>query len=107
MSTREIVELIAALTMPCGIIGLVINRWVNAAKLKSRGGIGARSIQFASVCMLFPTIVILALERAIEGQTSAALLGGAVGYLLSGISNYDLSRLVEKMKPTDTNDDGD
>jgi hypothetical protein len=106
MTVVEWVEIISASSMPCAVIGLFINRHHQKTdtlkdgaviRTKYGAGIGARAIQFVAVAMFFPVIIILALEGKIEGQTTAALLGGAVGYLLSGISNYDLTRMVEKL----------
>jgi hypothetical protein len=101
VTVKEIVELIAALTMPCGVIGILINRKQRIKAGTGVGGISARSIQFASVAMFFPAIIILGLENKIGAETAAALLGGAVGYLLSGLSNYDLAQLIEKLRRGD------
>ncbi|WP_322105503.1 hypothetical protein, partial [Paraburkholderia sp. J41] len=54
--------------------------------------IGARVIQLAAVVMLIPVILILALEKILDGATPGTLIGGIVGYLLSGISEFDRSR---------------
>jgi len=95
MTGTQLVEIIAALTMPIGLIVLFINRLILDR------GIGARAIQFSGVTIVFPAIIILGLEGKIGAETLAALLGAAVGYLLSGIANYDLTRMVEKLTKTE------
>jgi hypothetical protein len=45
--------------------------------------------------LLFPAILILALEKTISAETTTAILGGLAGYLLSDIGRY---------KPEDSND---
>lgn len=87
MTAREWVEIIAAATLPLAFVGLLINRWV------SKKSLGVRAIQTLAVAMFMPTVVILALERVIDGAVVAALLGGAVGYLFAHISDYDRERV--------------
>lgn len=53
------------------------------------GGIGARTIQFTCISLIVPCIIILALEEILKGETVATIIGGLIGYVLSGISNYD------------------
>ena len=53
------------------------------------GGIGARMIQFATVALLIPFLTILGLEEVLKGETIGTIIGGLVGYILSGISKYD------------------
>lgn len=57
--------------------------------IKKDKGIGARVIQFTCVCFIIPTIIILATRDILKGETVATLIGGLVGYVLSGISNFD------------------
>ncbi|MEI7806571.1 MAG: hypothetical protein WCI56_14725 [Hyphomicrobiales bacterium] len=57
METKAIIELIAAVAIIVGPIAVIIERLIGDR------GIGARAIQFATVVMLIPTIVILALEK--------------------------------------------
>ena len=79
MSTKELIELIAAAVMPLSLIGVFILRF----RLKK--GIGLRAIQFMGVTLLMPVVLILSLEQALHGETIAALLGAVAGYTLSGI----------------------
>ena len=84
-SVKEIIELVAAAMFPIGFIGFMWHR------IATKRAIGARAIQFIAVIFLLPTIVVLAMEKILDGQTLGALIGGLTGYLLSGISNYDRS----------------
>lgn len=82
MKTIEIVELIASGVMLCGILGIVFFR------LTSDKGLGVRAIQFVAVATIIPAILILALEKVLTGETTAALFGAITGYLLSGIGDF-------------------
>ena len=57
-----------------------------------RGSIGPRHIQFVSVCLIVPTILILGLEQWLSRETTATLIGGLTGYLLSGLGKYEPSK---------------
>ena len=83
MTAREWVEILAGATLPLAFVGLLFNRW------QSGKGLGVRAIQTLAVAMFMPTVVILALERVIDGAVVAALIGGAIGYLFAHISDYD------------------
>jgi hypothetical protein len=83
MTGTEIIEIILALTVPVGLWALM---WYRA---KVDMGLGVRVIQFAGVIFGVPLIVVLGLERILDGQTLAALFGALFGYLLSGIANFD------------------
>lgn len=79
----QIIQLLAMLTMFVGMCCFFYNRTT------TKKGIGARSIQFMAVIFLLPIIMVLALEKIIDGQTLGTLLGGLTGYILSGISYFD------------------
>lgn len=83
MEVKQIIELALVAIMVLGLIALFINRW----QLKK--GLGARIIQFTGVLLVVPLIGILALEGVLEAQTTGTVIGALLGYLLSGISNYD------------------
>ena len=85
MEVKHIIELALVAIMILGLIALFINRW----QLKK--GLGARIIQFTGVLLVVPLIGILALEGVLEAQTTGTVIGALLGYLLSGISNYDSS----------------
>jgi hypothetical protein len=72
---KSIVELVAVAMWPLGIGAIFWQRWVSG-----KGGLGARIIQLAAVIMLFPAIVILGLEKILDGSTLGTLIGGLVGY---------------------------
>lgn len=80
---KDIIELMVASCIPIGLVLLILHR------IKTDKGIGVRVIQFICVIMTIPGIMLLALEKILDGQTVAALMGGLLGYLLSGISNFD------------------
>jgi len=82
-SIKDIIEIIMGLIMALTISGLLFRAIVK------QKGIGARIIQFTCIAFTLPTIIILSLEKVLTGETVATLLGGLVGYVLSGISNYD------------------
>ena len=86
MPTKEIIALVAV-----GIMVLA-PLLVMAERIKSGKGIGARAIQFCSVVMIVPLILILALFDVLSKETSAALIGALTGYLLSGVGGYDPAR---------------
>ncbi|MCX4151979.1 MULTISPECIES: hypothetical protein [Paraburkholderia] len=86
MDLRGYIELIAAATIPLGFGAVMAHRFVG------KKSIGARVIQLTAVVMLIPVILILALEKILDGATLGTLIGGIVGYLLSGISEYDRGR---------------
>ncbi len=77
------VELICAVTIPFSFLGVIWQRILHKKSLS------ARSIQFVAVVMLIPAIVILALEGAFKDSTVGTIVGGLIGYLLSGIGEYE------------------
>jgi hypothetical protein len=83
MSIKDIVELVAAAMLPLGFILFMVHRMVVGRPL------GARAIQFLGVVFLLPIILILALEKILDGTTIGTLIGAITGYLLSNITNYD------------------
>ena len=80
---KSTIEIISALMMPIGL-GLVM-----AHRFATGRAIGARTIQFTAIILLLPILLILALERILDSQILGTLVGGLMGYLLSGIANYD------------------
>ena len=66
-----------------GLAGIFIERiWRNR-------GIDVRVIQFLTIVLIIPVILILALEDILNGQTTAALIGTVIGYILSGIGKNE------------------
>lgn len=78
MTSLYIVEIIAAVTMVTGILGILVTR--------RNKGIGIRVIQFSAVVLVLPIILILAIEKLISTDVVGTLLGAIVGYVLSGIA---------------------
>ena len=69
--------------MAGGLAGIFIERiWRNR-------GIDVRVIQFLTIVLIIPVILILALEDILNGQTTAALIGTVIGYILSGIGKNE------------------
>jgi hypothetical protein len=75
--------------MLASVIGVL---WLVIRTYRFTGfSVGPRHIQFVSVCLIIPTILILGLERVLTHETSATLIGGLAGYLLSNIGKYEPS----------------
>lgn len=77
MDGKDIVEVIAALTIPISFIGVIWHR------VKSEMGMGYRSLQFLAIGVVMPVILILALESKLAGEAVAAIVGGIVAYLFA------------------------
>ena len=86
MTPREWVEVIAAASIPLAIIALFFNRWHSGKSL------GVRAIQTLSVATFMPAVIVLAMEKIIDGAAVAALIGGVIGYLFANISDFDRNR---------------
>jgi hypothetical protein len=83
MVADEWVKLIAAGSVPLTVLALIVNRiWTGK-------GIGVRVIQFLAVAAFASIIVIVALEKVIDGSAVAALIGTLVGYLFANIAEFD------------------
>lgn len=102
IDTKSWIEIIMALLMVIFIGALFWRSFKNADGQVTKavgnvttitkgkvGGFGARIIQITCVALIIPTIVILSLENIIKGETVATIIGDLIGYVLSGISNYD------------------
>ena len=92
---------IGILQMGCVLIMLLIPICILIQRMISGKSLSARAIQFLAVGFIFPTILILALGKAIAGETTAALLGGLAGYLLSDIGRYKPEDSSDKYHATD------
>jgi len=86
MDMKVAIEIVACLIMIVGVIGIFIERW------RTKRGIGVRVIQFVTVTLILPIVLILALEGLLSDQTTAAFLGAVVGYILSGIGKDEPSK---------------
>lgn len=75
--------MVGVLVMVVGLIGILVIRF----RLKK--GIGRRAIQAMTVVLLAPAILILGLENVLTSETIAAIVGGMVGYVFSGVGAKD------------------
>lgn len=85
-TVKTVVELVAIAMWPLGVGAIFWQRWVSG-----KNGLGARVIQLTAVIMLFPAILILGLEGILDAATIGTLIGGLVGYVLSGVGDYQPS----------------
>jgi hypothetical protein len=73
------------LEVGAGLIAVMGVGFVIAERLISRRGLDLRAIQFLALIMFAPMVLILALERVIEGGAAAALVGAIAGFLLADL----------------------
>jgi hypothetical protein len=85
-----IIEIGCMIIMVLIVVGIFIQRIVTGK------GLGARAIQFIAVGFILPIILILALEKILSAEATAALLGALAGYLLSGVGKYEPKETSEK-----------
>lgn len=78
MGWRYSVEIIAVLIMLGGVGGIFYGVF------KGTIALSVRTLQFLAVAMVVPGVLILSLERSIGNESTAALLGAVVGYVLAG-----------------------
>jgi hypothetical protein len=74
---RGMVEIIAALLMLGGLVGVLWHRF------KQERGLSTISIQFLSIVFVFSSILILALEGILKGEVTGTLIGALAGYLFA------------------------
>jgi uncharacterized membrane protein len=74
---KGIVEIIVALLMIGGLIGVLWHRF------KQERGLTTISIQFLSIIFVFSSILILALEGVLKGEVTGTLIGALAGYLFA------------------------
>lgn len=87
------IEVAMAVIMAGGLIGVFIDR------CKQEKGIGLRIIQFLALVLVIPAIVILSLEEKLSNETTGALLGTVLGFVLSGIGKDELRKRKPPTKP--------
>jgi hypothetical protein len=78
MSWRFVVEIIAVLIMLGGIGG------ISYGVFKGTIALSVRILQFLAIAFIVPAVLILSLERSIGSESTAALYGTIVGYVLAG-----------------------
>ena len=98
MATIDIVELTASGIMALCLLLVIIER------LWSGRGMGGGAIQFLVAGLVIPSILILALEEKIATETTAALIGALIGYLLAGIGGRESTDKAKKAEPAEALD---
>lgn len=78
-TATQLVELIAAVTMPLTVIVYVVQRAITG------GAIIKGSIQLVGILLFLPAVLVLGLEKDIPEAALGTLLGAVAGYLLSNI----------------------
>lgn len=71
------------------IVGVLVRSMYKKSSTGKPSGIGARIIQFTCVTLIIPTLIILGIENILKGETIATIIGGLIGYVLSGVGNYE------------------
>ena len=79
IAVGDILQVVCVLLMVAGTLCVIFT-----PRLIERDGM-RRAIQFLTVVLVVPTILILALRNILQAETVGTLLGGLIGYLLSGI----------------------
>ena len=77
----DLLQIIAILLMVAGTLCVIFT-----PRLIERDGM-RRAIQFLSVVLVVPAILILALRGILQAETVGTLIGALIGYLLSGIGS--------------------
>lgn len=92
MTPKFWIEVILAATMLIIPLAVLIQRCVAKNKEGAHFGMGVRITQLIAACNLPPALIILAMEGLIDGATVAALVGAFVGYMFSGLVEFDRRR---------------
>ncbi len=83
MEMKYIIEVLIVLMMIGGVGGILYG------VLKGTLAFSGRTVQFLAIAAALPGITILALERAVNGETAAALFGTIVGFALSSMTKHE------------------
>ena len=78
MAWRYIVEVVAVLIMLGGVGGIFYGVFKGTITLS------VRTLQFLAISIVVPAILILSLEQSLGKESTSALLGAIVGYVLAG-----------------------
>ncbi len=80
---KYIIEVLVTLMMIGGAGGILYGVF------KGTLAFSGRTIQFLALTVALPGIIVLALERAIGGDTVAVVIGTIVGFALSSMTKSD------------------
>jgi len=89
------IEYVMGAIMVLGVVGGLINRCC------TRRGIGERFNQYIVFVLAIPATVILASEKLIGPETSAAILGAAIGFA-AAVAGRELKSKPSQPKPSDS-----
>lgn len=92
LTVRGLVEIACVVIMLSGLVGVLMHRF------KHRQGLGMRAIQFLSIVFVFPTVILLALENAMDQQAAGTLVAALAGYLFA---NFGMTESGRKKVETD------
>lgn len=70
-------------------LAVLIQRSIARNKEGAHFGLGVRITQLIGVCNMPPALIILGLEGLLDRSALAALGGALVGYLFSGLADFD------------------
>ena len=80
---KYLIEVLAVLMMIGGAGGILYGVF------KGTLVFSGRTIQFLAIASALPAIMVLAMERAINGETAAAIIGTIVGFALSSMTKSE------------------
>ena len=89
MTPKFWIEVILAVSMLIVPLAVLIHRSIARKADGSHFGAGVRIIQLIGVCNLPPALIILGMEGLLDASAMAALGGAIVGYLFSGLAEFD------------------
>jgi len=89
------IEIGAIIVMALAVISIIVNR------IMTERGIGTRVLQFASITIGIPAVLILALEDKFSAGVST-LFAALFGYLLANVKNFDSLEKKKKRESQNT-----
>jgi glucose uptake protein GlcU len=88
MRSTPYIEFAAMFIMLVGIVLVFVNR-IQSGENKKAKGLGVRTLQHLALFFIAPSVLILALERAIDAEATTAILGAIVGYVFASLDDDD------------------
>ncbi|THD36229.1 MAG: hypothetical protein E7773_09955 [Sphingomonas sp.] len=89
MTPKFWIEVILAASMMLVPLAILVQRMFAKTKEGAHFGMGVRITQLVGVCNLPPALIILGMEGLLDASAMAALGGALVGYLFSGLAEFD------------------